>query len=184
MKINVITSSAAKFEQYFKLLGSKYEIVQNNLNVPEIQSTDQKEILSKKAQYAFDIVKAPIIIDETAIYFDKYNHFPGPFAKFVFQGLGVSGITKLIDEGEPGRIKTMVCYKDSDKEYVFDESTRGHFTKAVDMPFDKSFPYMSFFVPDGFRLPYTLLSERDRYELLPRTRAIKELETILYGLSN
>ena len=82
--IHYVTGNQGKFQEvnYFIQTNTKnIELIQFDAQIPEIQTLDQKTVAMDKAIKAWEIVQKPLIVDDSAIYFKKYNKFPGTFFK-------------------------------------------------------------------------------------------------------
>ncbi len=69
MSFNLIyvTGNQAKYltaKKYFEPLG--VDVVQKKLDIPEIQSDKIEEVALDKAQKAFNILKQPLIVNDTS----------------------------------------------------------------------------------------------------------------------
>ncbi len=83
-KIYFITSNDYKFQIANKaLMGSGFELVQQQLETPEIQSDSVDEIAAYSARWAADKLKYPIILTDAGCFIEALNGFPGPFIKYV-----------------------------------------------------------------------------------------------------
>lgn len=61
------------------------ELEHHPLDLDEIQSTDPKEIAEHKVRQAYDILKRPVLIEDTSSGFNALNGLPGPFMKYFLQ---------------------------------------------------------------------------------------------------
>jgi len=67
-------------------------------DLPEIQSLDIEEIIKAKVEFAIDHLKFKndiIILEDTGLYLNALNGFPGPLIKFMLESIGNEGIFKL-----------------------------------------------------------------------------------------
>ena len=65
------------FRDAFNIIGKK-------LDIPEIQTLNQKEVAIDKARKAYEILKQPLIVDDSGFFVNKYNNFPGVLTKFIY----------------------------------------------------------------------------------------------------
>jgi XTP/dITP diphosphohydrolase len=70
------------------------------IDIPEIQHNDSDEIIREKIVYISHKTSKPFIVDDASFYTQRYPGFPGSYAKFVNQTLGVDGWKKLFNEGD------------------------------------------------------------------------------------
>jgi len=128
---------------------SNLDLVGYSLDLPEIQSLDQEEIVRRKGRTAWELVKSPILVDDTAFYINRYNNFPGTLTRFINESLGIRGLTKLIDEGDAGYFKTFLYFYDGNREIVAKGELAGKLTKNISTNFSEHSPLNSIFIPEG-----------------------------------
>ena len=79
MKLYFATSNTNKLRELSALL--EHEFISIPLDLQEIQTTDLHELLKFKLQQAYKELQAPVIVEDTSLYFDSWNELPGPFVK-------------------------------------------------------------------------------------------------------
>ncbi|MDD1716068.1 MAG: RdgB/HAM1 family non-canonical purine NTP pyrophosphatase [Methanolinea sp.] len=121
MKIRVVTSNPHKAEEIAAFFRGIAEITHVPIECPEHRDDDVGEIARRKAEFAWQIIEEPLLVDDTAFCIRALNGFPGPYAAYVLKTLGNPGILKLL-EGEPDRtayFETAVAYADQAGIRVF-----------------------------------------------------------------
>jgi XTP/dITP diphosphohydrolase len=98
MHFNFVTSNAGKINS-LKREFEKYEIeiFQVFLDMPEIRSSDVKEITESKIRYAFEEIHEPVIVSDAGFYIHSINGFPRAFVNFALETIGVEGILELVE---------------------------------------------------------------------------------------
>ncbi len=141
VEILFITSNQSKFEWAKRRLeGLQIRLVKKELKIDEPQDMDVEKVAVSKAQSAAKIINEPFIMEDTSFCIPTLNNFPGTFAKFVIQAIGIKGILKLL-EGEVDRKaifrSALVFFKDGalhtficDDIGTISESPRGDDTKG------------------------------------------------------
>eukprot|EP00758_Cryptobia_borreli_P004617 Tbor_TRINITY_DN4488_c0_g3::TRINITY_DN4488_c0_g3_i1::g.8100::m.8100/K01519/ITPA; inosine triphosphate pyrophosphatase len=108
-RITLITGNANKVREIEAILyndpkcvsldgkrdGVSTEIKVMKLDLPEIQEICPKKIAKAKALEAFRIVKEPVLIEDTSLYYKPMNGLPGPLIKWFLQSIGREGIYKM-----------------------------------------------------------------------------------------
>ncbi|MFA5075014.1 MAG: non-canonical purine NTP pyrophosphatase [Candidatus Babeliales bacterium] len=173
------TSNNGKFEEvgsYIEENEPNIKIVQFSRDIPEIQTLDQKYIAIDKAQKAWQIAQRPLLIDDAAIYFEKYNKFPGTLSKFVSQGIGFEGIKKLIEVGDKAKFLLYLVYIEGENKYeVFEGACEGALVKPEKFNAHPSLPFDVFFVPTGTTKTYAELRDTpEAKNYLYRLRALQK----------
>ncbi|MHA1410158.1 MAG: XTP/dITP diphosphatase [Candidatus Odinarchaeia archaeon] len=77
---------------------SKYNIKVLHLPVEriEIQSSDLCEIAAYSARKIVEEEKKTVFVEDTGIFIECLNGFPGPYSSYVFKTIGNEGILKLM----------------------------------------------------------------------------------------
>ena len=126
----MVTSNAHKAAEVAAYFGGLLEVAHVALEVPEHRADDVAEIAKGKAEYAYRQLRTPLIVDDTAFCIDALHGFPGPYAAYVQNTLGNSGILKLMD-GIPdrrARFVTGIAYADERGIRVFTGTIEGRIT--------------------------------------------------------
>ncbi|MBD3232039.1 hypothetical protein GF322_05285 [Candidatus Dependentiae bacterium] len=177
--IYYVTNNDGKFKQVHEFIAKnnpQINLKQFKLDIEEIQSLDQKKIVIDKAHKAWNFVKKPFLLDDSAIYFEKYNNFPGTLSKFVALGIGFEGIKKLINKGDKAFFLLYMVYMDKqDSISMFEGKCEGSLIKPRKFSGHINLPYSCFFIPKGTNKTYTQLQkmpQADKY--LYRLKALKK----------
>lgn len=177
--IHYVTGNKSKFEEaesYFKKYAPDIQLVGGDLEIVEPQTLDQRAIALHKAKEAWKILRKPLLVDDEGIYFHAYNNFPGVFTKFVYQGIGLKGLFKLLDEDNRMLSKLFLVYVDDMGDcQVFEGGCEGVIvTLLPGVMFNPSCPYDSVFIPQGEDKVYGQLSEAEQSKYSSRLRALKQ----------
>lgn len=173
------TDNQGKFEQVKNYIGKHnphITIKQFKAEISEIQTLDQKKIALDKAQKAWALLKKPLIIDDSAIYFEKYNKFPGTLTRYIFEGIGFNGILSLIDVGDKATFLLYLVYIDGPKSFkIFKGKCSGTLTKPKKFSGHEKLPYSCLFIPDGSKKTYAQLhGTKEGNKYLYRLKALKK----------
>lgn len=174
------TGNSGKFSDVNKYVQeSKSDIIikQFEADIPEIQSLDLKAVAINKAEQAYEILKKPVIVDDSGLFVNKYNNFPGVMSKYVFEGIGFKGLMKLFDEGDKAEfIVSLVFAYGPGKFEIFERRISGHIVHPTEKtPFNPKLPYISIFVPDGYQKTLAELRQFESSpEFNPRVTAFRD----------
>lgn len=75
-----ITGNQHKADYLARILGIPLE--HHKLDLDEIQSVDPVEIVEHKVKQAYEILKQPVLVEDTSLCFNALDGLPGPFVKF------------------------------------------------------------------------------------------------------
>ena len=180
-EIYFATGNDGKFEEvktYIEKNIPEIKIKQFKADIIEIQTSDQKKITIDKAIKAWKMLKKPLIVDDTGIYFEKYNKFPGIMSKYVANGLGFEGLKKLVVDGDKVIFTLHIAYIDSlENIQLFKGKTYGTIKKPTKFTGHPKLQYSSMFIPNGTNKFYHEL--RGTKEGEPFMHRIKSLKNFI-----
>ncbi|MDO9324462.1 MAG: RdgB/HAM1 family non-canonical purine NTP pyrophosphatase [Methanoregula sp.] len=132
MKLIMVTSNANKAAEVAAFFKGALEVTHVALEIPEHRSDDVGEIARGKAQYAFERLRTPLIVDDTGFSIDALHGFPGPYAAYVLHTLGNTGILKLMDgvNNRNAHFTTAIAYADESGIHVFTGTIHGTITTS------------------------------------------------------
>jgi len=147
------TTNAGKFDEVKRYLSEHepaIDLQQLDQDLPEIQSVDQKAIAVDKAEQAWKSLGKPVLVDDSGIYFDHYDNFPGTLSKFIFYGIGFEGLLKLTEDDNRATKRLYMVYKNSDQgHYVFEGICKGLIVRPKNFDSHPKLPYDAIFMPVG-----------------------------------
>ena len=121
MRLAVVTGNLNKAKEVAAFFSGILDIDHVKLECPEFRHDDVGEIAREKARYAFERLNVPLIVDDTAFYIDALQGFPGPYAAYVLNTIGIGGILTLM-QGKRERTAhfvTAIAYADREGIRVF-----------------------------------------------------------------
>jgi len=181
MKQNItyITGNQKKAEYLEKYLG--YPIFHKKIEIDEIQSLDLKKIVRHKLMQAYDIVKSPVVVEDTTLEFRAWGGFPGPFVKYLGEAMPLEEICSLLDGRDRGATARCVFgYFDGKEEAYFEGSIGG--TIAEKPAGQGAFGFGQIFNPEGFSGTQAELSEEDHEKMYTIMKPIRQLKEFLEKL--
>ncbi|MEM7361826.1 MAG: non-canonical purine NTP pyrophosphatase [Bacteroidota bacterium] len=142
--LTFVTNNAHKFAEAQKVVGQWTNLLQTSIDLDEIQAIEVEEVIRHKLAQAYEGVGQPVICEDTALYIDMLNGFPGALIKWYLERLEVEGIARL-HGGSPAHVKTVVGYHDGQKMHFFAGRTEG---KIASEPQGEGFGWSAVFVPE------------------------------------
>jgi XTP/dITP diphosphohydrolase len=171
MKLLVVTSNPHKADEIRSCLGGRIEVEDVRLECPECRHDDVGEIARYKAEFAWERLGKPLIVDDTAFCIDSLSGFPGPYAAYVFDKIGNEGILRLTEgKGRDAHFQTAIAYADSCGIRVFRGILNGCIVEARGR---EGFGYDPIFEWNGRTLAEIPLEEKSR--ISHRALALREL---------
>jgi XTP/dITP diphosphohydrolase len=169
MKINFITTNKMKFEiakAYFEKLSGDYELLQYEIDTPEIQHESVEEIARQSAIWAAKETGEPCIKMDVGFFINALNGFPGPFVKYANDWLTQEDFLALM-EGKDDRSAyfedaTAIGYPDGTSE-IFSLKNDGSISLSKDLT-NNRWPANLLFIPTGHDSALGSMSDEDQNE--------------------
>ncbi len=152
------------------------ELYPANVEKLEIQSDDLEEIARVAAEHAFKKFGKPIIVEDSGLFIDALNGFPGPYSSYVYRTIGLRGVLKLLDgcRKRDAYFKAAVAIAlKNDLVMVFTGVVRGSISLEPRGAY--GFGYDPIFIPEGFNRTFAELGEEAKCSVSHRARAFRKL---------
>lgn len=179
-KFTFVTSNANKLNEARIMLNSVgIEIEGAEINFVELQLNTQEEIVKNKLEQAYNLLKRPVIVDDTGVYISKFDNFPGVITKTLVDSIGIEGIVRLIEDGDEACFKTVIGFRDGDTVKIFDGTLNGNLTKIRFSEINPKAPISSIFIPIGQDKTLSELGEGFLNGNSHRSRALRRMADYL-----
>ena len=173
MRMAFITSNPGKVEEarkYFEPLG--VEVYQLHFPYPEIQADTLEEVAEYGAKWLAERIEGPFFLDDSGLFINALNGFPGVYSAYVYKTLGIDGILKLL-EGEADRsayFKSVIAYWDGGL-HIFTGIVEGEIIH--EKRGSGGFGFDPVFRPSGFEETFAEMTTEEKNEISHRGRALK-----------
>lgn len=174
-KLTFVTGNRGKFIEAKKLL-EKFgiEIEQVDIDITEPQADSLEEVVKKCAEEAFKIIKGNFIIEDSGLFVNSLNGFPGVYSSYVFKTIGYEGILKLL-YGVTDRsayFMTALAYVEpSGKLKIFNGRVDG--TITTEARGKNNFGFDPIFKPLGSDLTFAEMSVEEKNKFSHRAKALR-----------
>jgi XTP/dITP diphosphohydrolase len=123
-----VTSNPGKAREAAEILGEDVERV--DYDYAEIQSDSLAEIAAEGARRAYDELGEPCFVDDSGLFVESVDGFPGPYSSYVYSTLGVEGVLRALEgtEDRSARFDCAVAYHDGEEVHTFEGTVRGRVT--------------------------------------------------------
>lgn len=178
MKLFLVSGNKHKFNEIKKKLAKKrIELKWKKASLNESPNQTLEETAIEKAEQAFNLVNAPVITEDTGVFFEAFENFPGAKAKRVFEEIGLKGLLERVKGKERrARFETVICFTKNGKESeCFKGVLRGKLDKKIHNPKKDVLPYEKIFVPNGFNQTLSSISREEKNSFSHRAKAVKKL---------
>lgn len=169
-----MTSNANKAREAAAYFAGVLEVEHIALECPEFRHVDIGEIARGKAEFAYGVLSRPLIVDDTGLFIDALDGFPGPCAAYVHDTIGNAGVLKLMEgvENRGARFETAIAFAREDGIRIF----RGILPGTIVAPRGiGGFGYDPIFASGEQTLAEMPLAEKNR--ISHRARALEAFRT-------
>lgn len=176
-KLTFITGQPAKakyLREYFHI-----SVDHLRLDLQEIQSLNLKEIAEDKARRVFDIVKAPVLVEDVSVVFYALKKLPGPLIKWFYETLGNDGLCKLLDGYEDRRATAEVEFALCDETGVYTFNGKIEGSIAPTPRGQAEFGWDPIFIPAGHSRTWAEMSPDEKHDTAMRKPALEKLAIFL-----
>ena len=191
MVLYFVTGNERKAQEVAEILG--YEVQRLNVDLPEIQSSDPREIIKHKLMLARGILSekpdASVIVEDTSLYFNAWcdkegSGLPGPLFKFFLGDTkkdpnaymrGLERMVKMLSpfEDKSARAVTLFGYAPPSVEpLLFEGAVEG---RIVPPHGERRFGWDPIFVQNGYTQTYAEMDPRVKNQISPRRLALDKL---------
>lgn len=170
-----ISGNQNKIDYLSKTLG--FTLDHQKIDLDEIQSADPKVVIEHKVRQAYELIKKPVLVEDTSLSFNALDSLPGPFVKyFVDAKNGLENMCRMLDGFDDRSAYGSVIYGYFDgKELRFFEG-RLDGTIAQHPRGDGGYGWDKIFIPEGYSgLTRAELSPEDDLETYNKLRDTKGL---------
>jgi XTP/dITP diphosphohydrolase len=150
-EIYFATSNKHKVHEVSKILGEfGIKIKHHPFKHTEIRSESLEEIAREAVAAAYKQCRQPVFVEDTGIFIDALNGFPGTFSGWAFGKIGTRGIIDLMfnQTNRHAHFETCIAFKkDAGHISTFRGICPGHI--STEERGKNGFGYDPIFVPDG-----------------------------------
>jgi len=192
MEILFATGNVHKISEaaaILNLLGHTVSPLLIDGNLPELvepQADDLETVASAKINQAKSMVQgtpladSAILVEDSGLFIDSLDGFPGPFSSYVERSVGLNGILKLLDGTEERRAeyRAVAILEVEGRELLATGVCQG--VIAEECLGERGFGYDPIFVPDeGDGRTCAQMSSEEKSEISHRGRALKAMSELL-----
>lgn len=178
-KLFFITGNQNKFSEVAQILSPNIEVEQLDIDLPEIQSLDPKEIIRAKLKEASAHRSGEFFVEDVSFEIEGLKGLPGPLVKWFIEAIGVQGIFDMAENS--GSTKTIsrstIGYaKNHDEIYFFEGIVEG---RIVAPRVEAGFQFDRIFIPDGEERTLAEMSQIEKNAISHRFKAVNKLKEFL-----
>ncbi|MHB1830605.1 MAG: RdgB/HAM1 family non-canonical purine NTP pyrophosphatase [Candidatus Micrarchaeaceae archaeon] len=179
MEVLFATSNKNKVKEVSGIMG--FTVKSRDMDLEEIQSASVEEVAKHKVLNAFSKLECPVIAEDTGLFIDGLDGFPGPLVKWATKGLGYEGICRIVDKcaNRNAYAETCVAFYDGKSLKAF--TGRIHGTIAMRPKGNGKFGWDHIFIPKGHRKTFAEMATKEKVAMSMRSMAFLKLGHFLKG---
>ena len=182
MELLFVTGNENKLKEISQILG--FEVKGVKIDLPEIQDIEVDNIIEYKARDAYEKVKKPVVIEDTGLYFESMNGFPGALIKWILKSVDNGGIIKILKNMENKRAyaKTSIGYFDGNEFRIFSGIIKGEICEEPRG--ENGFGWDKIFQPDGYNKTFAEMTNEEKNNISMRKIAFEKFREFLSELNS
>ena len=174
--ITYITGNQHKADYLANYLGHPIEY--QKVDLDEIQSMDLMEIVRHKVRQAYNVIKKPVVVEDTSLEFKALGGLPGPFIKHFLKQMSEEDICSLLDgKDRAANARCVFGYFDGENEVYFEGGVGG--TVAEKPAGNGGYGFDSIFIPEGGSFTRAEQNEEDHKITYLKMKPIMQLKEFL-----
>ncbi len=168
----LITHNIHKYEEMKKIIP---ELEMIKMEYIEIQSDSLEEVVNFVVEHLSSRIEGNFIIDDSGLFIQSLNGFPGVYSAYVFKTLGNDGILKLMKGTENRRalFKTVIGIRFNGVNYKLIGICQGEITE--EKKGKNGFGYDPIFIPDGHDHTFGEMTTEEKNRISHRGKAMRKL---------
>jgi len=175
VKFGFVTSNTGKYEEMRLLFAQDgFELERIDLRYPELQVETLEATIMYGLEWIVGRYYRPFLIDDSGLFVEALNGFPGVYSAYVHRTLGNEGILRLL-EGQPSRRARFECaigFAGPDFEPILAKGI-AEGSIAAEPRGTGGFGYDPIFVPEGGERTFAEMDLPDKNAISHRGRAVK-----------
>ena len=155
MQINLVTSNLGKVKEFEAALGKEIKINHIKKEYRELRSDTSEEIAKESAKRLAEEMKIPIVVEDSGLFIQALNDFPGTCSSYIHKRIGLRGILKLMKgvEDRACHYRSAIAYCGPGKEPIsFFGEEKGAISEDIKGVY--GFGHDPIFIPEGSKKTY------------------------------
>ena len=177
LTLHFATSNLNKLKELSAFLENRLTLL--DLHSEEIQTDDLHELVKHKLERAYEHIQAPVLVEDTSLYFNAWNELPGPFVKWFLENLGLAGMVSALSQFKDKSALAVCClgYTNNGKSiHLFEGKVIGVIVKPRG---SLNFGWDAIFQPSGLQHTFGEMTQQEKLYVSPRGKAAAKFKNFL-----
>lgn len=178
-KVIFVTSQKGKVEEAQRILGESFLIKQTDVDLEEIQAIKGRDVVGYKAKEAFRVLKKPVVVEDTSLYFEAWKGLPGALIRWFLETVRCEGICKMMSSEKNRKAVAESAMTYCDGKVI--KSVLGRVKGSIPLkPRGKfGFGWDPIFIPEGFKKTFAEMTMKEKNQISMRKTALEKLRKYL-----
>ncbi len=142
------TSNKNKLKEVQDIISSEIRVDHIPFDHNEIRSDSIEEIARESVEHAYKLSRGPVFVEDTGLFINSLNGFPGTYSKWVLEKIGIGGILELLKgKNRSAEFRCCVAYMDQKGIQIFLGICGGSISQEAKGK--SGFGYDPIFIPEG-----------------------------------
>ena len=133
----------------------------------------------QKAIQAYELVKSPVLVEDSGLIFIAWNNLPGAFIKWFEKNVGCSGLLKMLSQFKSRDALAISCLAIHDGINIQTAKGEINGTIASTIRGKNGFGWDSIFIPEGHDRTFAEMTPNEKNTISHRKRAFENLKITL-----
>lgn len=176
--LKFVTGNANKVREARQILEVNFEQI-NLENLIEIQTSDLSDVVRHKVNHAYEILKCPVMVEDSGLIFSAWNGLPGALVKWFEKSVGCEGMIRML-EPFGNKEATAICHvavRDGDNILVAKGEVKGMIANSPKG--NNGFGWDVIFIPHGYSRTFAEMSAEEKNSISHRRKAFEILKSIV-----
>ena len=172
----IVTHNQNKYKEMKKIIGNLEWV---NIEYPEIQADTLEDVIEFALSYLSNKIDGNFIIDDSGLFIESLNDFPGVYSSYVYRTIGNEGILKLMEgiENRRAYFKTVIGLRYQGMNYKLVGICHGYI--ANEERGKNGFGYDPIFIPENHRKTFSEMTIEEKNRVSHRGKAMIKLRALL-----
>jgi XTP/dITP diphosphohydrolase len=95
--LRFVTTNEGKLREAREYLGADSDVAQLDVDTTEVQADDIGTVAAHSAREAHEQVGEPVIVEDSGLFVEALDGFPGPYSAYVEDTLGIERVWRLVE---------------------------------------------------------------------------------------
>lgn len=168
-----VTGNKNKLLEAKNILNKEIESI--NIDLKEIQSVDVREVIENKVKEAYDKVKKPVLVEDTALEFESLNGLPGALIKWFLDKIGNEGLLKILSPFENKKACAITCVAYFDGKNLIIEEGKLNGSISNNVIGENGFGWDSIFIPENQTKTLAEMTSEEKNSISMRKIAFEKI---------